>query len=118
MLPWRFSARWGKVLLHCSLEQASSSLLGFFFSLRFLASFSQKYFSMPKSLSCIFDPRGGDEFLQECWEEEQVGRLKGRAGDGDFSGGEKGCGLDSSRNGSRKTKIVNTEPNTWWLDGT
>lgn len=44
--------------------------------------------------------------------------MKGRAADGDFSGGEKGCGLDSSRNGSRKTKIGNTEPNTWWLDET
>lgn len=73
---------------------------------------------MPKSLSWILDSRGGDEILQKGWEEEQAGRLKGRAGDGDFRGGEKGCGLDSSRNGSRKTKIVNTEPDTWWLDET
>lgn len=104
LLPWRFSARCAKVLLHCSLEQACSSLLGFFFSLRFLASFPQKCFFMPKSLSCIFDSRGGDEILQECWEEEQVGRLKGRADDGDFSGGEKGCGLWQQQEWKKKDK--------------
>lgn len=103
-----FTAPWNRLPSPCS---------DFSFSFRFFSNlFTDIFFNA--QIFELFNSRGGDGILQECWEEEQVGRLKGRAGGGDFSGGEKGCGLDSCRNGSRKTKIGNTEPNTWWLDET
>lgn len=114
VLAGRFSARRGRVLLHCSLEEASNSLLWFFFSLAFSLAFHSSIL-LPESLSCIFDSKRRDEISKEWWGEEQIGRLKGRTDDGDFSGGKNGCGLDS-RHGSWKTRIVNTEPNIWRLD--